>query len=86
VEPPIGLTIQKGKLAQLTCYVQGDPFPEVTWLFEDEQKGKLAQLTCYVQGDPFPEVTWLFEDEIITPSETVSLRYVLSTLLPRPHQ
>jgi len=59
VEPPIGLTIQKGKL---------------------------AQLTCYVQGDPFPEVTWLFEDEIITPSETVSLRYVLSTLLPRPHQ
>ncbi|XP_053381258.1 hemicentin-1-like isoform X2 [Mercenaria mercenaria] len=36
VEPPVGLTIEKGKLAQLTCYVQGDPFPEITWLFENE--------------------------------------------------
>ena len=35
VEPPIGATLEKGKLARLTCYVQGDPFPEVTWLFED---------------------------------------------------
>lgn len=36
IEPPVGLTVEKGKLAQLTCYVQGDPFPEVTWLFENE--------------------------------------------------
>ncbi|XP_052221507.1 cell adhesion molecule DSCAM-like isoform X2 [Dreissena polymorpha] len=34
IEPPVGMTIEKGKLSQLTCYVQGDPFPEVTWLFE----------------------------------------------------
>ncbi|WAR31029.1 DSCAM-like protein [Mya arenaria] len=35
IEPPIGKTVEKGKLAHLSCYVQGDPFPEVTWLFED---------------------------------------------------
>ena len=35
IEPPTGLTITKGDLAKLVCYVQGDPFPKVTWLFEN---------------------------------------------------
>lgn len=34
IQPPVGLTVMKGKLVQLMCYVQGDPFPEVIWLFD----------------------------------------------------
>ena len=34
IEPPRGMTITKGELMNLVCYVQGDPFPRVTWLLE----------------------------------------------------
>ncbi|KAK3589280.1 hypothetical protein CHS0354_008343 [Potamilus streckersoni] len=36
INPPASQTLVKGSLANLSCIVQGDPFPMVTWMFEGQ--------------------------------------------------
>ena len=36
IEPPIPTSVVKGDLFKLTCLVDGDPFPSVSWYHDDQ--------------------------------------------------
>uniref|UniRef100_A0A2C9M494 Ig-like domain-containing protein n=1 Tax=Biomphalaria glabrata TaxID=6526 RepID=A0A2C9M494_BIOGL len=55
MDPPLSTKIVRGKPLQLTCRVDGEPFPTTTWLFQGRNLTQTGTVTLVEQG----QVLWI---------------------------
>ncbi|KAK0065865.1 hemicentin-2 [Biomphalaria pfeifferi] len=55
MDPPLSIKIVRGKPLQLTCRVDGEPFPTTTWLFQGRNLTQTGKVTLVEQG----QVLWI---------------------------